>query len=124
MFPSGLLDSTRARFAAAYPDTCDVWRNKGDVTTHGGQVDDWRRAYYQSPGRLTGASPSENVTGGALVEDAGFVWHCSPSVDIRPSDQLVIGGRTYDVIGTDAGRSEAIVLHVDLALVAGEDTHQ
>lgn len=123
MFPTGLLTAVRARFDAAYPDTCEIWRNVGDVTGRGGQIDDWRRVSADTPGRLTSASPSESIQGQAMVADVGFTWHCAHDVDIRAEDHVVTGGRTYDVIGTDYGRTDAGAQHAQLTLVAREDLH-
>ena len=121
MFPAGLVTATRARFAAAHNDTCDVWRNVGDVSASGGQIDDWRRVYNDSDGRLTGASPSEGIEGAAFVDRTDFTWHCASDMDIRPTDQLVTGGYTYDVIGSDGGRTDALAQHIRLTLTARED---
>lgn len=123
MFPSGLVTAIRARFDACYPDTCSVWRNVGSVTTRGGQIDDWRRVSNGTPGRLTSASPSEDIQGQAMVVNVGFTWHCAQDVDIRAEDHIVTGGRTYDVVGTDNGRTDAAAQHVALVLVSREDLH-
>lgn len=123
MFPAALVTAIRARFDAGYPDTCSVWRNVGSVTARGGQIDDWRRVSSETPGRLTSASPSEDMQGQAMVAEVAFTWHCAHDVDIRAEDHIVTGGRTYDVVGTDSGRTDAAAQHVAIVLVAREDLH-
>lgn len=121
MFPTGLVTATRARFLAAHGDTCDVWRNVGDTTAYGGQIDDWRRVYNDLACRVTGGSPREGIDAEGVTSDADFVLHCASSADIRPIDQVIYGGKTFDVVGTDGGRSQALALHVRLVLVSQED---
>ena len=104
-----------------FSDTCAVYRNVGDTTTRGGQIDDWRRVSASLAGRLTGANPAEDVQGEAMVVHADCVWHCAASADIKPGDQIVTGGRTYDVIGSDGGRTDALVQHVRVVCVAQEN---
>ncbi|OFX13603.1 MAG: hypothetical protein A2W00_04470 [Candidatus Eisenbacteria bacterium RBG_16_71_46] len=49
------------------------------------------------------------------------VWTCYFKLDgdVRPADRVVIGGRTYEVTETDAGRTGATVLTATLVRVSG-----
>lgn len=115
MIPTDLLPALSARFAAAVlTDFVDIYRPAPISDGAGGQTPSWRRVAASVPCEFTyddGGQDEGNRQQVATTRD----WFCALPVgtDVLESDQLRrADGVAYDVVSTNAGRSQALTLTV------------
>jgi hypothetical protein len=115
LYETSELADARADFATEFfVQTCDVIREVRSTDGGYGQLTTPETAATY-PCRVTDAKRDrrreEGETPiGTVRRQVQLPWNA----DIRKTDRLRIGGVTFGVIGSDAGRAEALCLIVDL----------
>lgn len=112
MITSGELALERAEQALWLPETCTVRRVVYTQDAYGSTVETWANGNTYACRVSPAASPREIALAGRLVHEAGLTVTLPHGADVRPDDRLVVGARTFDVIGVVVGGAWQTVLRV------------
>lgn len=117
MLTAAELADARADYVATFlTDSADVSRRTNAKTATGGTTA--TRATQTYAARLReGRLPMERAEGGQETATAHFAIELPVGTDVIPTDRIAIGGQTYEVTETDAGKTEALCLLVHMIRV-------
>lgn len=107
MFSPTELAAMRATVEASLPDTAQVQRRTLTPDNAGGHVETWS-TLVTVPCRIApaGRSPDERVIAERLTTTTLFTVTLPAFSDVRANDRLVVGSRTFDVLGVLASSNE------------------
>lgn len=97
---------------AVLTQSCDIVRAEPGRALGGGERDS-RKRQVQTGVRCRLQQPSQPrtvETGSRGVRVADWEALLPVGTDVRPSDELIVGGQTYEVQGSDGGRASAMKL--------------
>ncbi len=96
------------------PDTCDIVERQLASDGQGGFTEAWAPSYQDVPCRLAESSGREKAVGNREAGDSSWVLTLAHDQAIGRDDRVYIGGRTYEVVFVNEGRSHDTVRRVQL----------
>lgn len=113
MIPIELLAHIRQRMTSVIStEVVDIYRQVTDSDGMGGILVSWRRVAANVSASKTYNSGDHSVVGGGILQEGEYVWVLPIGTDVRTSDEIRADGNTWTVIGTDAHRSQPLMLTV------------
>jgi head-tail adaptor len=107
------LASMRATLLASLPDTAQVQRTTRTSDGMGGTIDTWTTvatvACRVSPSNTT---PTEQVVAARVHDRVLWTLTLPAGTNVRSDDRVLVGSRTFEVLGVLAPRSYALATRV------------
>ena len=113
MLSTTLLTRLRAQHAAQLPQTATIRTRSAEVTETGGEGEpEWMESAPVRC-RLLRKSGREESEGGRQVARSDWLIRLPWGTEISTENQLSINGTVYEVLATDAARSDALTLNCE-----------
>ena len=105
MLNEAMLGCVQAAIEGMLPDACTITRRTGTRDASGGYETTHPAVATTVCLITTDGKPQEVPVGQTLRMIVPWVITLPLGTDVRPEDRIVSGGRTFEVVGTDRGRS-------------------
>ena len=92
----------------AMPDNITIQRKALVSDQQGGFTESWAAVYQDIRGRVSVTGGSESVSAGRQDAQINATLTLAYAQSIEQSDRVLHGGRTYEIVSVDAGKTWAL----------------